>query len=199
VSGPPDATSYLLFRQPVGSEPLTTGVFHMMHGPVRLALVLLALAPVRLSAQSAPPRCDAAEYRQFDFWVGRWNVVSRGTTTQVGTNDVTREEQGCLIHEHWAGANGGTGQSFNYYDRRDGLWHQLWVSSSGGVLSLAGGLQGGVMHYSSETVGADGRTLRHHLAFTPNPDGSVRQHWQVSADGGATWTDSFDAVYRRQE
>ena len=35
------------------------------------------------------------------------------------------------------------------------------------------------------------------ITWTPNADGSVRQHWRVSPDGGATWTTSFDGKYVR--
>jgi hypothetical protein len=30
------------------------------------------------------------------------------------------------------------------------------------------------------------------------PDGRVRQHWETSKDGGATWTTAFDGYYRRR-
>ena len=35
------------------------------------------------------------------------------------------------------------------------------------------------------------------ITWTPNADGSVRQHWRISADGGKTWTTSFDGKYVR--
>ena len=82
---------------------------------------LTAIAGQTLSAQTtAPsaPKCDAPEYRQFDFWVGTWDVTMRGQP--AGGNLVTLEESGCLVHEHWTGTRGGTGQSFNFFDRDDG-------------------------------------------------------------------------------
>ena len=41
------------------------------------------------------------------------------------------------------------------------------------------------------------RGVRHRITWTPRPDGTVRQHWQTSLDGGATWTTAFDGAYRR--
>ena len=161
--------------------------------------VLALCVPAALAGQASPPRCDAPEYRQLDFWVGDWDVTWKQTATVVGANDVTLEEDGCLVHEHWTGTQGGTGQSFNYYDRQDGKWHQLWVSSSGNVLALSGQVHDGAMAYTGEAAGPDGKRTLHRLTFTPNPDGSVRQHWQVSSDNGATWTDSFDGTYRRKK
>jgi hypothetical protein len=35
------------------------------------------------------------------------------------------------------------------------------------------------------------------IAWTPRPDGSVRQWWQRSDDGGTTWHTVFDGRYVR--
>ena len=48
---------------------------------------LQAVPPRPLSAQSPPaarPRCDVPEYRQFDFWVGDWDVTAGDQ--RAGTN-----------------------------------------------------------------------------------------------------------------
>jgi hypothetical protein len=42
-----------------------------------------------------------------------------------------------------------------------------------------------------------GHMDRQRITWTPNPDGSVRQHWEASTDAGKTWTTSFDGLYRR--
>ena len=45
--------------------------------------------------------------------------------------------------------------------------------------------------------GRNGKPVTDRITFTPRPDGSVRQWWQASRDGGATWTTVFDGIYRR--
>jgi hypothetical protein len=153
-----------------------------------------------LSAQSPPaarPKCDSAEYRQFDFWVGDWVVTMAGK--RAGTNLVTLEEGGCLIPEHWVGAKGGTGQSLNFYNREDSRWHQVWVSNSGEVLNLTGSYADGNLTFRGESKPADGTRLLHRLSFHPKADSTVRQFWEVSSDGGATWTSSFDGLYRKRK
>ena len=35
------------------------------------------------------------------------------------------------------------------------------------------------------------------MVYTPGPDGSVRQHGETTADGGKTWTTTFDFTYRK--
>src|ERR1700693_1348918 len=61
---------------------------------------------------------QSPEYRQFDFWLGDWDVYSPDGPS-VGANLVTSEQDGCLLIEHWTASTGGeTGTSFNYYDVR---------------------------------------------------------------------------------
>ena len=110
-----------------------------------LALAILpTLFPAAAVAQQA---CSAAEYRQFDFWVGKWEVTAKDRV--AGHNEITLEEGGCVVHEHWTGAGGSTGQSFNVYDRSGRRWHQFWVDNSGTVLHLTGRLDSGVMRLTS--------------------------------------------------
>ena len=35
------------------------------------------------------------------------------------------------------------------------------------------------------------------ITWTPNADGSVRQHWRTTKDGGKTWETAFDGKYVR--
>ena len=77
-----------------------------------------AQSPTPAASSAKPPPCEAPEHRQFDFWLGRWDVTVSGQA--AGTNEITLEEDGCVLHEHWVGSKGGTGQSFNWYDRAAG-------------------------------------------------------------------------------
>jgi hypothetical protein len=137
------------------------------------------------------PACTAAEHRQFDFWLGRWNVFNpKGK--QVGTSEIESFAGGCGIEERWASANGITGRSLNIYDKADRRWHQSWVGSDGTRLTLDGAFAGGAMVLTT----ADGAQR---VTWTANADGSVRQHWEATADGGKTWTTQFDGHYVRKD
>jgi hypothetical protein len=158
-----------------------------------MALLLLA-APA--GAQQPPQRgCEATDHRQFDFWVGEWEV--RGAQDRVlGHNRVSRILDGCALLEEWTGAAGSTGKSLNAYDARAGAWKQSWVDNSGGRLDLTGGLEGKRMVLVGETKRPDGTTVRHRISFEPSAEG-VRQLWEQSTDGGATWSVAFDGRYRK--
>ena len=49
--------------------------------------------------------CTTPEYRQFDFWVGDWDVFGPAGA-RTGTNRVDRLLNGCVLQEHWVGAGG---------------------------------------------------------------------------------------------
>ena len=166
--------------------------------PIALALALSAMAPGATHGQGAPPQptCDAAEHRQFDFWVGEWEV--RDPSGQVvGTNSITRSYDGCLLVERWEGARGSAGTSQNFFHRGDGRWHQNWIDSrAAGPLWLAGGLDHrGAMVMTDADPSA---SPLNRITWSPNPDGTVRQHWEQSTDSGATWATVFDGLYARR-
>lgn len=144
---------------------------------------------------SPPAPCSSAEHRQFDFWVGEWDVTANGQP--AGHNRIEAIHGGCALAEHWTSAAGGfAGSSLNIYDAAKGHWHQTWVDTGGTRLDLNGGFSDGVMVLSGQRTGADGKPFTDRITWTPNADGSVRQHWEVSNDG-ASWTTVFDGLYRR--
>lgn len=166
-----------------------------------LSLALLAMASAAF-AQSPPPApqpkpCTSPESRQFDFWIGDWEVF-QPDGKKAGTNRIDAV-YGCVLHENWKGNGGMEGQSFNRWDAQRGVWHQTWIDSTGGILMLEGAFKDGVMTLSDATLPGKKDPKRvNEIAWSRNADGSVRQLWRVSADGGATWTTAFDGKYVRK-
>lgn len=139
-------------------------------------------------------RCDDREYRQFDFWVGQWDVTSGGTP--AGTNQISRALDGCAVLESYA-AMGFIGRSLNSYDAATGQWHQHWVDHTGLVLDLFGGLQGGSMVLQGDRPTPAGSVLDR-ITWTKLGPGQVRQFWQTSTDGGQSFPGvQFDGLYQR--
>ncbi|WP_395702675.1 hypothetical protein [Aquabacterium sp.] len=160
-----------------------------------LALVLMSTP---LSAQTAPAPaapCRDAPARQFDFWLGRWDVFLPDGS-RAGANRIEAVAGGCALLEHWQGRGGFTGHSLNRYDPASARWQQWWVDSSGALLQLSGGWQDGRMVLSGESVEGAQRRLER-ITWTPLPDGAVRQLWEQSTDGGRQWTVAFDGRYVR--
>ncbi len=158
----------------------------------------------RLAADRAafPCRHDP-RYRQFDFWIGEWDVRAQGApaSSPPSENIVTLEFGDCVIHEHWRGANGSAGESFNLYDASRDLWSQTWVDNSGGLHQYEGRLDGeGNMVFHAELAPPPGETSRiptRLTFFRLGPD-LVRQFCEQSTDGGKTWATAYDLVYTRR-
>jgi hypothetical protein len=154
-----------------------------------------------LQAQSAAsPACTGAEHRQFDFWIGDWDVTLPNGN-KAGTNRIQSINAGCGLREEWTGARGSTGTSLNAFDASSGRWHQTWIGSDATLLLLDGELRDGTMELSGTTIGADGAKTLHRIRWTPmgGSPPTVRQLWESSTDGGKTWTVAFDGIYRRKQ
>jgi hypothetical protein len=146
------------------------------------------------SAMAGP--CDAPEHRQFDFWLGEWEVRTPNGKL-AGTNRIEREYDGCVIHERYATDRAYRGESLNAYDAGRKVWHQTWVDNQGTLLLLEGGLQDGSMVLAGQSLSKEGHGTQHRITWTPAADGSVRQHWE-STDEKGQWATAFDGRYTRK-
>ncbi|MDX1403835.1 MAG: hypothetical protein R3192_04830 [Woeseiaceae bacterium] len=138
-------------------------------------------------------------FRDFDFWIGEWDVhLANGT--YAGSNVIKPIERGCALTEHWTSANGGTGMSINYLDKASGDWVQVWNAAAGAQIIIRGGLTDdgmaleGYIHYVANETTAPFRGL-----WTPLPDGRVRQYFEQSNDDGKTWNPWFEGFYSRKQ
>lgn len=153
-----------------------------------------APAPAAPAPTAEPKDCATAEYRQFDFWLGTWEVrLPDGSL--AGANTIEAILGGCAIVEHWTGALGGRGTSLNFYDAVTKRWSQTWIDNHGSPLRLEGGFRGGAMVLEGDQTDAAGQTVRNRLTWTPRADRHVRQLWESSKDRGATWAVEFDGDY----
>lgn len=155
--------------------------------------------PQNLPAQNPPPAaqarpdCSAPEHRQFDFWLGTWDVMAAGKP--AGTNRIEPVMKGCGLLEQWTSARGGHGTSLNFYDRRTKTWSQAWIDEGGNALHLAGTFADGKMVLASAPRKTDSGVDVQRITWSKNPDATVRQVWESSTDGGKTWTVAFDGTY----
>ena len=149
--------------------------------------------------QTAPqPACttQTAPYRDFDFWIGEWEVFDPESDRKLGDNRVTRRENGCLIVEEWTGGGGGTGMSMNFYDPLIGAWRQVWQSAPG-FIDYTGGLDeaGRMVLEGTLHSNARGTSVPFRGRWTPNGDGTVLQElWQRDENGA--WQVWFRGLYR---
>jgi hypothetical protein len=161
-------------------------------------MISLALAAWLRSQSTPTPRspCSAPEYRQFDFWIGDWEVHNpKGQL--AGTNHIESIEDGCGLQETWTSANGGvTGRSLNAYRPGTRRWHQTWLGNDGLVLLLEGRFIGDRMVLEGTSPAAAGKgNILNRITWSRVGREQVRQFWEQSSDAGKTWTVAFDGTY----
>jgi hypothetical protein len=163
----------------------------------RVPFLLLSLLLCRAAvAQTQPNPCEKdARYHQFGFWLGEWEVFSTDGKKQ-GENSITLVEGSCAMLERWTSAQGGTGQSYNFFDAHSGEWNQVWISR-GSIIRISGGLEGESMTLTGDIVyNATGKRAPFRGKWTPKEDGTVEQFFEQYDPETAAWKTWFLGIYK---
>ncbi len=148
--------------------------------------------------KNAHPCRDAVESRQFDFWIGEWNVET-AQGQPAGTSSIQLILGSCVIFENWTSVGSGyAGKSLNIYNVPRKKWQQYWVDSTGAATFFEGGWEGSYLRLTGENAPRTGPTALNRMTFTPLAPDKVRQHGEASDDGGQTWTTRYDLIYNRK-
>jgi hypothetical protein len=146
------------------------------------ALLLALSAPVATKAHLIGVLQDTSalppEAREFDFWVGTWDL---GTNGNQGHDVVKRVGAGVGILEKFT-APGVQGWSITVYDPRSETWTQTWHTTKGSYIQFTGKKEGDQIVLVSIK---DDTHLR--LSFVDIKKDSFAQVYAVSHDGGKTW------------
>lgn len=155
-------------------------------------------------AEAAP--CASDEARQFDFWLGDWELSwpaeqtgGEQGTRGSGSNRIDKLFGECVIEENFSTDDASfRGHSVSVYDEDSGIWRQTWVDSAGGYLVFSGQFDDGVMELRTEPRERDGNITIQRMRFTDITHDSLEWVWQGSRDGGATWDDLWNISYTRR-
>ncbi len=147
------------------------------------------------------PCASTPENRQFDFWLGEWNVETTQGGVPAGQSKIELILGDCVIQENWqSDGNPYSGKSYNIYNTALKRWEQFWVDNSAGNIFFYGGLKDGVMDYwTDEIPQPGGPALKRHLQFIKVGPDKVRQYSQGSTDGGKSWKPEYDFTYSRKK
>lgn len=175
-----------------------------MPRPFFILLLICAISCNSFAQTPAKPPCSNPIYRQFDFWIGDWDVFGpKGR--KAGDSKISVILDSCIILEEWkstAGQNGivYAGKSFNTWNATSKQWQQTWVDNVGGSTEfLQGKYENNKMQFMSVPfeVAKDTMAIRR-LSFYYLDKDKVRQHGEISKDKGTTWATEYDLEYRRR-
>ncbi len=187
-------------------------------GSLALAQQTPPAAPPAAPAPSAQPQaavppppqpapCTAPEFKQFDFWVGEWDLEGKTPvanrpnefTTGRHRNSIKKTFDGCVIQESFDDLAGFQGMSVSMYDAQARKWKQTWVDNAGTYLDLVGEFKDGKMVLLRNTVNARGIPVVQRMTFSNIKPDSFDWDWEASRDEGKTWVLSWKIHYTRKK
>lgn len=147
------------------------------------------------SSSLAP--CSTPEARQFDFWVGEWNLT--WGQDGKGTNSVKSIFDGCVIQENFDGRPSIDllGMSISLYDARKEMWKQTWMDNGGGYFDLFGKFEDGKMTLVCEK-NFEGKPILLRMVFHDIKENEFVWDWERSDDNGETWEMRWQIFYQRK-
>lgn len=148
-----------------------------------------------------PPPCSSAEAKQFDFWVGEWNLnwKSKEGKERSGVNKISKIYGSCVIKEEFTSSTERfSGMSVSTYDANAKKWKQTWVDNTGSYLDFAGESKDGRMVLSRKTQ-MDGKEYLQRMQWYDIAANSLTWNWERSDDNGKTWTVIWKINYMRKE
>jgi hypothetical protein len=169
-----------------------------------LSAVLSIASAIAVSVQAQPqqPPCSSEHAKQFDFWVGTWDLEwtdAKGNKLK-GTNTINKILGGCVIEENFStgGSQPYLGKSHSLYDAKSGLWKQTWVDSGGAYIDLTGEFKDGRMILRREGTDQKGNKALFRMIFSNIQKDSFLWDWESSSDEGKTWTTNWKINYKRR-
>ena len=168
----------------------------------KLVFILVIISSININfvmAQEKSSNCSCCNeyYDQFDFWLGEWDVFGpKGTL--VGTNTIKKQYNNCLIQENWVSTGKNRGTSYNFYDKNNGLWNQIWIDNTGFVLKLKGNLIANSMILKSSLIEEEKGKFYNQISWTMNEDGTVTQLWEIYNEKNSKTDEAFRGIYKKR-
>ncbi len=142
--------------------------------------------------------CETKEARQFDFWIGDWDLT--WADGGKGSNKIRATYGGCVIEERFDGrpSMDFSGMSISQYNPKLEKWKQTWMDDAGTTIDLVGVFENNMMILISEQQTEKGLVL-FRMKFHHIEADSFDWDWERSADAGETWEPSWQIHYERKK
>jgi hypothetical protein len=169
-----------------------------------LVVTFLSLcAATGASAQNPPNPCILPEQKQFDFWIGEWDVSWPGNQpgeTLHATNSIHRILDNCVVEENFLAETPPPlhGKSVSLFDARSGTWKQTWVDNQGSYLDFSGEFKEGQMILARKFTDPKGQEVQQRMVWKDITPKAFDWSWERSEDSGKTWKIVWPLHYERK-
>ncbi|CAL2083456.1 hypothetical protein [Tenacibaculum sp. 190524A02b] len=164
---------------------------------VTVFIIATFFSKIKAQNQSQIP-CSSIEYSQFNFWIGKWNVYNTKGEL-IGINNIVKTPNACAIQENWESKSSKSkGTSYNYYNKKDNSWNQVWIDNSGFSLVLKGNFENEKMILKSDLITGEKGTYKNVIEWKKNEDNSVTQTWNYTDEQGKIIKEVFKGIYKKQ-
>jgi tetratricopeptide (TPR) repeat protein len=146
-------------------------------------------------AELTKPVSQRNVYRQLDFIVGHWHLLSGDGRRKIGSAEFSSSSDGYAIVGKCADNARATESTIvAYYDPAAAHWKQVWLDDEGTVTELTSQTgDADSLVFDGESVLADGRRVTARVTWDDEPDGSVHLSRMTSSDGGNRWNELLEA------
>lgn len=176
----------------------------------------IAFMAATIGVLAAPPSgmapCTDPPARQFDFWLGEWDVRNRYRVEGQGWTDagtavdkVFAVVGGCAVVELWDGNLGRTrlrGFSVRTYDPQRRRWILVlnWPQTADAVrfTTLEGGFRHGRGEFERHGADPEQHPVLIRYTFSDITDSTLRWNDGLSRDSGRTWRTNWIMEFRRR-
>jgi len=161
------------------------------------SFLFLLLLSISGNAQENTRPCSSENYKQFDFWVGNWEVFD-AENKLIGTNNVVRTPNACAIQENWESKTSpNKGTSYNYFNNSDKKWHQVWIDNSGFILNLEGNFIDGKMVLKSGLIKNQKQNYYNRISWYKE-NNNVIQIWDYIDEEEKVIQQVFKGIYKKK-
>lgn len=157
----------------------------------------ISFSNAMLSQNTKKQPCSGEKYSQFDFWEGSWTVYDTKDKV-LGINKLVKMQSNCVLQENWVSKTGpNRGTSYNYYNKTDDTWNQVWIDNTGFSLVLKGKLIDGKMVLKSDIIKTKKGNYYNQVTWSKNNDNSVTQVWEYRNEKDEILSEVFRGIYKK--